>query len=119
MYNAIPVLDITPPEGGDMLSLFPGDEFKASFGNKLYPARVVAVGKYAKCQKMHIIVAWLMCSKGTSRVGIGRNSTNIVSVQESTQRLRNSKKQESRRPKGKTWVQELYVHMQYSLHLGH
>lgn len=44
MYNAIPVLDITPPEGGDVLSLFPGDEFKASFGNKLYPARVVAVG---------------------------------------------------------------------------
>ena len=47
MYDAIPARDITPPEGGDILSLLPGEECKASFGNKIYPARVVAVGKYA------------------------------------------------------------------------
>ena len=45
MYDAIPARDITPPEGGDVLSLLPGEECEASFGNKLYPARVIAIGK--------------------------------------------------------------------------
>ena len=47
MYDAMPARDITPPEGGDVLSLLPGQECEVSFANKLYPARVVAIGKYA------------------------------------------------------------------------
>lgn len=49
LYDAIPARDITPPEGGDVLSLLPGMSVKLHLAKKLYPARVVAVGKYAKC----------------------------------------------------------------------
>ena len=43
----MPARDITPPQGEDVLSLLPGQGCKVNFGNKLYPARVVAIGKYA------------------------------------------------------------------------
>ena len=44
VFDAIPARNITPPEGGDVLSLIPGEECQASFGNTLYRAKVVAVG---------------------------------------------------------------------------
>ena len=44
LFDAIPARNITPPEGGDVLSLIPGEECQASFGNALYRAKVVAVG---------------------------------------------------------------------------
>ena len=46
LFHAVPGRDITPAEDGDVLSLVPGQECRASFGNQLYPARVVAVGKW-------------------------------------------------------------------------
>ena len=45
LYDAIPARDIVPQEGGDVLSLLPGEECRASFDSTLYPAKVVAVGK--------------------------------------------------------------------------
>lgn len=44
LYDGVPARDISTPEGGDILNLVPGDECKASFGSKIYPARVVAIG---------------------------------------------------------------------------
>ena len=39
-------LEILPHQKVEsVLSLLPGEECEASFGNKLYPARVIAIGK--------------------------------------------------------------------------
>ena len=47
LYDAIPARDVIPSEKGkDLLDLHPGDECKASFFNTLYPAKVLAVGKF-------------------------------------------------------------------------
>ena len=62
MYDAIPARDITPPEGVDVLSIIPDEECQASFENKLYPARVVAVGKYARITVcVHVSVSVCVC----------------------------------------------------------
>lgn len=60
LYDAIPARDITPPEGGDVLSLQPGMNCRALFGNKTYPARLVAVGKYALYIYSGTSVIWLL-----------------------------------------------------------
>lgn len=45
LYDVMPARDIVPEEGQDAFSLRPGDECKACFANKQYPARVLATGK--------------------------------------------------------------------------
>ncbi|CAI8020861.1 hypothetical protein GBAR_LOCUS12436 [Geodia barretti] len=51
LFDAVPARDITVPSGKDVLDLIAGDECQASFANTLYPARVVAVGKYTEIKK--------------------------------------------------------------------
>lgn len=49
LYDTIPARGLTPPKGVDILNVLPGDLCKASFANKLYDVKNLAVGKAFLC----------------------------------------------------------------------
>ena len=49
LYDTIPARGLTPPKGVDILNVLPGDLCKASFANKLYDVKILAVGKAFFC----------------------------------------------------------------------
>ena len=44
LFDTIPALQITPPEGSDLQNLAVGTTCKAAFANELYEAKVIAKG---------------------------------------------------------------------------